>query len=227
MSVTSYALDEIQSKSLTYARKGTSSCWYSVKKSSSSPVRDIRHKRRCPTFIDAAKRERSASPETTEQIKCTTASDPQLRHFLDYAVSGWPKYAKAVPEEIRQYHAVTLGSGWQDHYHNRLVIPSSLQSEVLERIHLGHHGMTRCHERANVSIWWHSISRDIQSKVSDCEFCQENIPRQRKEPLITTSLPERAWKKIGADLCEHQGKQFLVIPWNCLRVQYYQRCCNR
>ena len=78
-------------------------------------------------------------------------------------------------------------------YHNRLVIPSSLRSEVLERIHDGHQGMTRCRERANMSVWWPGSSRDIQIKVSGCEFCQENVPSQRKEPLVTTSLPERAW----------------------------------
>ena len=35
-------------------------------------------------------------------------------------------------------------------YHNRLVIPSSLRSQVLERIHDGHQGMNRCRERANI-----------------------------------------------------------------------------
>ena len=129
-------------------------------------------------------------------------------------------YAKDVPEEIRKYHAVRGELSVVDGkiiYHNRLVIPSSLRSEVLERIHDGHQGMTRCRERANMSVWWSGISGDFQSKVLGCEFCQENLPSQRKEPRITTSLPERAWKKIRADLCEHQGKQFLVV------IDYYSR----
>ena len=171
-------------------------------------------------YVDAAEMERPASPEKIEQIKCATASDPQLRRVLDYTISRWPKYAKDVQEEIRQYRAVRGELSAVDGkiiYHNHLVIPSPLQSEVLERIHDGHQGMTRCRERANMSIWWPGISRDIQSKVSGCEFCQENLPSQRKEPLITTPLPERAWKKISADLCEHQGKQFLVV------IDYYSR----
>ena len=171
-------------------------------------------------YVDAAEMERPASPEKIEQIKLATASDPQLRPVLDYTVSGWSKYAKDLPEEIRKYHAVRGELSVVDGkiiYHNRLVIPSSLQLEVLERIHDGHQGMTRRRERANMSVWWPGISRDIQSKVSVCEFCQENLPSQRKEPLITTPFPERAWKKIGADLCAHQGKQFLVI------INYYSR----
>ena len=68
-----------------------------------------------------------------------------------------------------------------------------------------------------MSVRWPGINRDIQSKVSSCEFCQENVPSQRKEPLITTPLPKRSWKKIGAYLCEHQENQFLVV------IDYYSR----
>ena len=50
--------------------------------------------------------ERPALPEKIEQIKLATASDPQLRRVLDYPVSGWPKFAKDIPEAIRKYHAV-------------------------------------------------------------------------------------------------------------------------
>jgi len=88
-------------------------------------------------------------------------------------------------------------------YYNRTVVPSALRSEVLDRNHDGHQGVTKSRERANMAVWWPGISRDIQNKVSTCEFWQENLPSQRKEPLVTTRLPERAWKKIGADLCEH------------------------
>ena len=69
--------------------------------------------------------ERPASPEKIEQIKPATASDPQLRRVLDY--SGWSKYAKDIPEEIRKYHAVRGELSVVDGkiiFYNRLVIPS-------------------------------------------------------------------------------------------------------
>jgi len=79
----------------------------------------------------------------------------------------------------------------------------------LDRIHDGHQGVTESRERANMAVWRPGISRDIPIKVSTSEFCQENLPSQRKEPLVTTPLSERTWKN-GADLCEHKGNQFLA-----------------
>ena len=171
-------------------------------------------------YVDAAEMVRPASPEKMERIKQATSDDPELSRVLNCVVSGWPKYASDVPQEIRPYYAVRGDLSVTDGkviYQNRLVIPPVLQSEVLERIHDGHRGITKCRERANMSVWWPGIGRDNQNKVSMCDFCQENLPTQRKEPLITTPLPERAWKKIGTDLCEHEGKQFLVV------IDYYSR----
>ena len=171
-------------------------------------------------YVDAAMMSQPASLEKLEQIKQATLSDPQLSLVLNYTINGWPKYAKDVPEQIRQYYTVrgdlSVVNG-KIIYCNRIVVPTALRSEVLDRIHDGHQGVTKSRERANMAVWWPGISRDIQNKVSTCEFCQENLPSQRKEPLVTTPLPERAWKKIGADLCEHEGKQFLVV------IDYYSR----
>ena len=105
-------------------------------------------------------------------------------------------------------------------YRNRLVIPPVLQSEVLERIHDGHQGIPKCRKRANMSVWWPGIGRDIQKKVSMCDFCLENLPTQRKEPLITTPLPERAWKKIGADLQNMKGSSSY---WSLTIIQDFPR----
>jgi len=111
---------------------------------------------------------RPASPEKMERIKHATSSDPQLSHVLNYTVSGWPKYVKDVPEQIRPYHAVCGDLSVADGkiYRNCLVIPPSLQAEILQHIHDGHQGMTKCREKANMSVWWPGIGRDIQNSFN-------------------------------------------------------------
>ena len=97
------------------------------------------------------------------------------------------------------------------------MIPSSLRSEVLGRIHDGHQGMTRCRERANMSVWCPGISRDIQCKFQVVSIAKRTYLVRERNHSSQLSLPERAWKKIVANLCEHQGKQFLVV------IDYYSR----
>ena len=102
-------------------------------------------------------------------------------------------------------------------YNDGIVIPNALQSKMLEVIHHGHQGITKCNERAKEAVWWFGIGRDIKSIVGRCEECQMKKAAQRREPLISSPLPERPWDRIGIDLLDFKGKTFLVA------MDYYSR----
>ena len=61
------------------------------------------------------------------------------------------------------------------------------------------------------------MTTDIKAKVASCDHCKEFQASRRKEPLLTTPLPARPWQKVAADLCQHQGQQYLIL------VDYYSR----
>ena len=57
---------------------------------------------------------------------------------------------------------------------DRIVIPADMREEILERINIGHQGITKCRQRHNLSLWCSGISKEIKTKVESCQFCQEN-----------------------------------------------------
>ena len=85
---------------------------------------------------------------------------------------------------------------------------------MLDRIHTGHQGITKCRERARQSIWWPGLSKQLEEMVKCCTECCKT-QTQRFEPLIPSCLPELPWQKIGTDLFEWNQNTYLLI------VDYY------
>ena len=55
---------------------------------------------------------------------------------------------------------------------DRLVIPLSLQAEVLTKLHEAHQGIEKTRLRARSCVHWKSISKDIDDMVRKCAACQ-------------------------------------------------------
>lgn len=160
------------------------------------------------------------SDRRLERVRVATEEDPELSEVLRKTLYGWPNYEKSIKMEIRPYFTARSElSVWNGilMYRDRIVIPDSLRPEVVSDIHSGHLGLNKCRERAKGSVWWPGISNDLERVVKSCEFCQVHRPKQCREPLRTTVMPDRPWQKVAADLCELKGRHFLVV------VDYFSR----
>ena len=95
-------------------------------------------------------------------------------------------------------------------FNTRIVIPGSLQLEVLDSLHEGHLGITKCQGRASYSVWWPLITKQIESMVNKCLTCAKLRP-EPKEPLMAMSFPaKQPWSRIGTDLFELEGKSYVI-----------------
>ncbi len=98
----------------------------------------------------------------------------------------------------------------------RLVIPGSIRGEVLEKVHQRHQGITKCLERAQMSIWWPGITKQIKDKVSQCETCVKNS-YSHPEHLLTNPLPSRPWQRVASDIFHWNKGNYVLL------IDYYSR----
>jgi transposase InsO family protein len=161
-----------------------------------------------------------ASENRMDRIRNATREDPLLRQVMEYTMDGWPKYKKDVPVNLHDMYEhqghLSVVDGLLV-FDDRIVIPESMQSEVLDRIHDGHPGIVKSRERAKQAVWWRGLSTQIKERVEKCSHCVAKRPEQHHEPLISTPLPKRPWDYVGMDLCEHKKRSYLVVS------DYYSR----
>ena len=132
---------------------------------------------------------------------------------------GWPERSHLKPE-LKPYwevwHRMSLDQVHNLLYGSRIIVPLSLQKQTLDKIHQGHQGIQRCRLRAQHSVWWPGVSTQVKEKVQNCSICSELSPGQY-EPMIPSTLPDRPWQRIGADLFHLNGNTYLLV------VDYFSR----
>ena len=167
--------------------------------------------------VDTVMSSQQISTRRMDSLKAATVHDKELQRVADYILNGWPQ---TVPENMIPYKQVEGDLSLADGlivYQNRIVVPSSQRKEILDKLHESHQGLWKSRQNAQATVWWPGITRDLKQKIETCRDCCENKPKQRSEPLKPTELPNRPWQKLGADLFQLKGKDFIVV------VDYYSR----
>ena len=157
-----------------------------------------------------------ATEPKLEQIKEALKADDVCQQVMQYCNEGWPEQ---VNGPLKQYFPVRLELTVHDGLllrGNRLVIPGSMQSEIIQCLHAGHQGITKCRARAKNSVWWPGLGKQLEKTVTDCNVCRK-FSIQPTEPLISTPFPQLPWQKVGVDLFTWKTAKYLLL------VDYYSR----
>ena len=94
---------------------------------------------------------------------------------------------------------------------NHIIVPKSMRTNILNQIHEGHMGMSKCRLRAQTSVYWPGKKGEIEDIARQCEMGQLSKLKNQKEPMIGATIPSKPWKKTDADLCELNEKYYLVF----------------
>jgi hypothetical protein len=80
-----------------------------------------------------------------------------------------------------------------------IVIPNSLQKQVIEHAHEGHMGMQLCKRLLRNICWFTQMDSMIETAVDNCVACAANTFGTTNEPIIPTTMPQNAWEIVALD----------------------------
>ena len=162
----------------------------------------------------------SVSEDKMNEFRSATSNDPVLQLLRSVTAQGWPTDRREVPTALRPYFRfrdeIVCFDGLLFRGH-QIIVPSSLHSEMLSRIHESHQGIVKTKRRAREVLFWPGMNGQIEDIVEQCSLCQEFRKAQPAEPLIPHDLPDRPWAKIGTDLYYLEGDVYLIL------VDYYSK----
>ena len=159
-----------------------------------------------------------ATEQRLEEIRACQEADKTCQQIAEFCQAGWPEKSM-LPVEVKPYYSVSAELTVQKGLllrGSRIVIPPPLRKTLLEKIHSGHQGITKCRERARQSIWWPGISTQLENLARNCKECLKS-QQNRPQPLSPTPLPALPWQRVGSDLFEWKQSVYLLV------VDYYSR----
>ena len=119
---------------------------------------------------------------------------------------GIPKQYYPVRDKLNVVNAILMTG-------QRMIITASLRELMLSKLHSVHQGVTKCKERANQSVWWPGIRKQIEEVVYQCTTCC-TLQEERPEPLIPSQFSKYPWQVVATDLSERKGVDYLLVI-NC------------
>ena len=169
-------------------------------------------------FVNTITTNLPATPQYLIKIARWQDEDETCSQVKQFCQKGWPKQQR-VPDSLKGYHSVSAElSVYNDLLMrgSRIVIPPTLRQDMLERLHEGHQGITKCRLRAKQSMWWPGLSKQLETLVSNCPVCCRSRV-QHAEPLMPSKFPDLPWQKVASDLFVWNGVQYLLV------IDYFSR----
>jgi hypothetical protein len=160
------------------------------------------------------------SEQRYSRFQKATSEDGELQEVINTITEGWPSDKYMLSKRMTPYWSfrdeISCVDGLLFKSH-KLILPKSIQQEMLKKIHESHMGINKCKSRARDVLFWIGMASQIEDFIRKFSIYQEYQKVQRKEPMIETDLPERTWSKVAADIFHMKVNTYLLL------VDYYSK----
>ena len=154
-------------------------------------------------------------PVDANILRQESGKDPVIATVMRYTREGWPSKDTEIDPEVLKFRklsdSLSICNGCLIHG-RRVVIPQSLQPQILDLLHLGHFGMERMKQLARTAVYWPGIDSAIEMASRRCTSCAEHQNQPSKPPVHPWMLPEKPWSRLHLDhAINFMGRDWLVI----------------
>ncbi|XP_064482545.1 uncharacterized protein K02A2.6-like [Ornithodoros turicata] len=146
-----------------------------------------------------------SSPISKEELQEATLLDPEISEVISALEQAtWSRHAHRAPA-MGPYHRcgreLSVVNGLL-HRGERLVVPRTLTSRLLEMAHETHPGIVRTKQRLRDLYWWPGNDAQVEKMVHDCSICQsaDKSAKVASAPLHPVVFPATPWSKMGMDI---------------------------
>ncbi|KAK2563731.1 Uncharacterized protein P5673_012717 [Acropora cervicornis] len=115
--------------------------------------------------------------ETASDTALSSLGNPSLARNDHSLAPLWP-----ICESVYAQEGVLL-------YQDRVIVPSSLRSRILQHLHAAHQGTSMMAQRARAIVYWSGMSTDIRNMRDGCADCNRNAPTQAATPPLPATPP--------------------------------------
>ena len=97
-------------------------------------------------------------------LRVATSSDDSMNQLIDMIENGFPDVKDNMPQELRTFYQFRDKLNSFDGvalYNDRVIIPPSLRTKVLQTLHAAHQGVSQMTSQANASFFWPGMTSAI------------------------------------------------------------------
>ncbi|KAL1487798.1 hypothetical protein ABEB36_015553 [Hypothenemus hampei] len=138
---------------------------------------------------------------TLKQVQEETQKDVTM-NLLKEALMGNKEGVWAVPE-IKPFNKIkeeiTYEQGIFLRNRDRIIIPKSLQENVINLAHKGHLGIIKTKQILRTKVWFPNLDVLTEAFVKTCSVCQAVTKSEQRNPIVSSPTPNYPFQRVDVD----------------------------
>ena len=128
-----------------------------------------------------------------DEIREATSKDEELQSVMQLISTGFPATKRIALTPAHPYFNCRFELSVQNgivYKGDSIIIPRTLRSQMIKRIHSSHLGVEGYLRRAGEALYWPNMNTAVRDFVSTCDMCNSFQPEQQQEPLLPQKIPD-------------------------------------